>query len=303
MTDRRDLKSNGRVAHVSLQGQTKAERFVESRAMRVTLPVATLYDSVEQGRWRRERQLVLHDIFHVLEEGNGWSFGFAERDGFVGYMLRDVLGDASLTTPTHVVTTRQSYLTGGPELKNKAAMVPVSFGTNLELRAYHEQGRWAEVAVLHSGPARQDKIETAYIPSQHLRPLDQPETDPAAIAERFIGTPYHWGGNTGWGIDCSGLVQSACLACGIPCPGDSDQQEARLGETLPDGTAPQRNDLFFWKGHVALVVSDSTLIHANAHHMAVVHEDIDNALARIEKQGDGPVTSHKRLTLPQGEPT
>jgi cell wall-associated NlpC family hydrolase len=263
--------------------------------MRDTHPVATLYDSVEPNRWRRERQLVLHDVFQVLEEGNGWAFGYAERDGFVGYMDRDALAPASLTTPTHVVSARQSYLTPVPELKNKAPMVPISLGTALEVRGLHEQGRWAEVAVLHNGPARRGSAATAYVPAQHLRPLNQPETDPATIAESFIGTPYHWGGNTGWGIDCSGLVQAACLACGIPCPGDSDQQENRLGNHLPEGTSPKRNDLLFWKGHVALVVTNSTLIHANAHHMAVAYENIDSALARIEKQGDGRVTSHKRL--------
>ncbi len=154
------------------------------------------------------------------------------------------------------------------------------------------------MAILVSDKARCTRVQTAFVPAQHLRPLDEPDSDPAAVAQRFTGTPYHWGGNSGFGIDCSGLVQAACLACGVACPGDSDQQEARLGQPLPGGTQPERNDLLFWKGHVALVVSDSALIHANAHHMAVTCEDIDTALARIEKQGDGLVTSHKRLTMP-----
>lgn len=299
--DRRELKSNGRVAHASLQGQVSAARFVEGHPMRVTVPSAPLYDSAEQGHWRRERELVLHELFHVLEDGNGWAFGFAAKDGFVGYMLRDALCDANLISPTHLVSSRQSYLISTPELKNNEPIQPVSFGTALEVRDLHENGRWAEVNILQNGPARRPEIVTAYIPARHLRPANIPETDPAAVAERLIGTPYHWGGNTGWGIDCSGLVQAACLACGLPCPGDSDQQEKHLGKTLREGSAPQRNDLFFWKGHVALAVSDSTLIHANAHHMAVAFEDIDTALARIENQGDGQMTSHKRLELPLGE--
>jgi len=68
-----------------------------------------------------------------------------------------------------------------------------------------------------------------------------------------------------------------------------------LGETLPPGTPPQRGDLMFWKGHVAWVADPETLLHANAHHMATAHEPIAKAVARIEAQGDGPVTRHARL--------
>jgi len=43
-----------------------------------------------------------------------------------------------------------------------------------------------------------------------------------------------------------------------------------------------------------MIVDADTLIHANAHHMAVAYEPISEAIARIAAQGDGPVTSHKR---------
>jgi cell wall-associated NlpC family hydrolase len=116
-----------------------------------------------------------------------------------------------------------------------------------------------------------------------------------AVAELFLGTPYLWGGNSRWGLDCSGLVQAGLLACGLACPGDSGDQERELGTAPPEGTPAQRGDLLFWRGHVAWVSGDNMLLHANAHHMAVVFEPMDQAIARIEAQGDGPVTAHKRL--------
>ncbi|WP_150121567.1 C40 family peptidase, partial [Sulfitobacter sp. HI0023] len=91
------------------------------------------------------------------------------------------------------------------------------------------------------------------IPRQHLQKLEETAKDPVTVAELFLGTPYLWGGNSRWGIDCSGLVQAALLACGIDCPGDSDMQEKAIGQSCDGNTPPQRNDLLFWKGHVALV--------------------------------------------------
>ncbi len=123
-----------------------------------------------------------------------------------------------------------------------------------------------------------------YVPAAHLKPVDQYESDFVAVAERFVGTPYLWGGKTSLGIDCSGLVQIALTACGIACPRDSDMQEQALG--APVGRpAYARGDLIFWKGHVAIVRDPETLLHANAFHMAVTMEPIDDAVARIRAAG------------------
>lgn len=295
MTDRRLLKSNGRVAHVSLRGQVEAGAFVEPVPMRVAWPVAPLYSRPEGQPPRRERELVLHEVFEALEVGETWVFGFAARDGFVGSMRREALAEAAPIRPTHVVAARQSYLASVPELKNSEEMLPISFGTALEVVNTHEKGRWAEVAQLRAAPDGHKITHTAYVPAAHLRPVDQVERDPVTVAERFLGTPYHWGGNSGFGIDCSGLVQAGCLACGISCPGDSDLQEAGLGLTLSPDVALQRGDLLFWKGHVAWVAGPDLLLHANAHHMAVALEPLTAALARIAAQGDGPVTRRARL--------
>lgn len=283
MSDPRALMSNGRVAHVSLRGQVAAERFTEGRWMRVCAPVAALSDAPFGQGGRRQRELVLHERFLALEEGPDGVFGAAGRDGYVGWMAPEALVPDGARM-THVVCARQSYLACVPVLKDARDDIEfVSFGTPYRVSATHEDGRWAEVGRLR--PAAEcdgHKTEwTAFIPAAHLRPLGAPETDPVAVALRFLGTPYHWGGNSGFGIDCSGLVQAAHLACGIECPGDSDLQRAALGAALAPDAPLRRGDVVFWPGHVGLMVDASAFLHATAHGMAVVVEPLATVEARI----------------------
>ena len=128
---------------------------------------------------------------------------------------------------------------------------------------------------------------------EHLAPIGVFETDPAGVAERFLGAPYLWGGRTSLGLDCSGLVQQALYACGRACPRDTAHQAA-----LGRGIAPaelRRGDLVGWNGHIGLMLDASRLIHANGFHMAVEIEPLATAVARIEAAGDGPPTAFRRL--------
>ena len=115
----------------------------------------------------------------------------------------------------------------------------------------------------------------------------------ATVAESLLGTPYLWGGNSRAGMDCSGLVQISFHACGMDCPADSDLQQT-VGVPLPDHAPLRRNDLIFWKGHVALALDHARLIHANGHSMSVAIEGIDACIARIAAQGGGRVTARRR---------
>ena len=284
MSDRRRLHSNGRVAHSSLLGQLEADLFTDGEDAQVVESVTTLWN--EPGG-RRERELVFGEGFRLLELRDGYVFGYALRDGFAGYIDASTLSDAN-RFPTHVVKTRMTYGLTSPDFKTSGEHFLLSIGAQVRVSA--EEENWAQFAG-PNGPL--------FVPAKHLRRLTDMETDPVAIAERLIGTPYVWGGNSALGIDCSGLVQMACLGCGINCPGDSDMQEAELGQSLIPDASLQRGDLLFWRGHVALVSDPETLIHANAFHMAVAYEPLQDAVKRIEAQGDGPLTARKRLGGPK----
>ena len=227
----------------------------------------------------RDRQLIWGDLVTVKEDSDGWAQVEAVKDGYTGYLPNSYLGPVSPVT--HWVSNPATHAYTKPDFKSQD-LRSLSFGSRVQVLS--QNGRFAQTT-------------DGFVPSTHLAPIGSYLDDPVAIAEAFLGSPYLWGGNSRFGIDCSGLVQAALLACGIPRPGDTGPQEAALGKTLPSSAEYQRGDLLFWKGHVAFVWDCDTLIHANVHHMAVALEPLKPALERILDQGDGPVTSHKRLAL------
>ncbi|NNE53453.1 MAG: C40 family peptidase [Sulfitobacter sp.] len=238
--------------------------------MQVDVP---LTDLCRKPDGPRDRQLVYGDAITLLGTSKDWSYLQATRDGYCGWVRTSSLGPHQ--RPTHLVSAPATHAYSAADLKSPER-VSLSFGSRVVVRT--QNNSFAETSL-------------GYIPSQHLQPADAPETDPATVAKLFIGTPYLWGGNSRWGIDCSGLIQAALLACHIPCPGDSDLQMALGKEATPPY---QRNDLLFWKGHVALITDSENLIHATAHSMSCLIEPIQRVIARIEKS-EGPLLAHRRL--------
>ncbi|WP_245626800.1 NlpC/P60 family protein [Aestuariivita boseongensis] len=274
MSDPRLTPANARVMADHLPEDDSGRARVTPVAMQVAWP---LVDLLRTSDGPRERQLLLGDAVDVLERHDGMAFVQARKDGYVGYVPEEALEPDA--PASHLVSAPATHLYEKADLKSPD-LATLSFGTRVAVT--DQQDDFAATAF-------------GFIPVQHLQPVDQPFDDPVSVAQLFLGTPYLWGGNSRAGIDCSGLVQAACLACGIPCPGDSDLQQSTLGQPVPDGEPPQRGDLLFWKGHVAWVAGPDLILHANAHTMSTNFEGLQTAIARIQAAGDGPMTAHKRL--------
>ena len=266
-----------------LEGKVAAPRFVEGRIMEVVEPQAPLRraprpDAPLDTEALKGERVAVYDM-----NAEGWAWGQLASDRYVGWLPLNALAPAG-AAPTHKVAVPRTLAFPGSSIK----LPPIeALPLGAKLVIVREQDR---MAITQSG---------AHVPAAHLKPVGDDEADFVAVAERFLGVPYLWGGKTALGLDCSGLVQIALTACGVACPRDSDMQEAALGTIVvehPDDLGFARGDLVFWQGHVAIVRDPAHLLHANAFAMAVTIEPIAAAIARIGAAGS-EVTSVRRLPL------
>ncbi len=266
-----------------LEGKVKAARFVEGRVMEVIAPQAPLRrqarpDAPLDTEALKGERLTVYDT-----SAEGWAWVQLAADNYVGWLPAGALGPPD-APPTHKVAALRTFVFPGPSIK-LPPLEALPFGATVSIARLQD-----ELAVTSSG---------FYVPAVHLKPVGADEADFVAVAERFLGAPYLWGGKTALGLDCSGLVQIALTAAGVPCPRDSDMQERALGTALAmnEGSLRlRRGDLIFWKGHVAIVRDGGSLLHANAFGMAVAIEPAAQAIARIRGAG-AQVTSVRRIAL------
>lgn len=280
MADPRLTPARPDLAAMHLQGEVEAERFVEGEELEVFDAIVPLrrepsHDAALDTQALKGERVIVYD-----RNIEGWAWGQLQSDGYVGW-LPDLALVVPRTTSTHKITALRTLAFPGPSIK----LPPVD---TLPMGALVEVVRNDNTFAITN--------QMHYLPLGHVAPIDHAESDFVAVAERFVGTPYLWGGKTSLGIDCSGLVQTALAATGVAVPRDSDMQESAIGTAVPSALwiDARRGDLLFWKGHVAIVRDGDTLIHANAHHMMTTIERTRDAIERIRAAGS-ELTSVKRL--------
>ena len=280
MDDPRLMPARPDLAAKYLEGKIAAARFVSGEEFEVIDAIAPLREAPSSNATLLTQALKGERVTVYDRNGEGFAWGQLNSDGYVGWLPDRVLIKPA-AAPTHKITSLRTFAFPGPSIKLTPADTLVMGDLVTVVR---EDGAFAVTR------------EGWYLPRQHVGIIDGYESDFVAVAERFGGTPYLWGGKSSFGIDCSGLVQLSLNAAGTGCPRDSDMQQDSLGRALSpvEMQKLQRGDLIFWKGHVAIVRDADTIVHANAHHMATVIENTREAIARIKTAGS-EVTAIKRL--------
>jgi cell wall-associated NlpC family hydrolase len=266
------------LADERLRGKVAAGRFVSGRPARIAVPVADLRGAPRPDAGLAS-QLLYGDDVSVFEEREGWAWVQAVRDGYVGYIADTAFGPVG-DDASHVVCAPRTFLYPGPDMKLPRT-AELSMGSAVKVAGFAET-RGTQYAVLPSGEA---------MIAGHLMAMGSVASDFVAVAETLLNTPYLWGGNTGFGIDCSGLVQLSLRMAGSNALRDSDMQAETIGSPTDPGQnfeELRRGDLAFWKGHAAIMTDAENMIHANGHTMLVSREPLRAAIERISYLYGGP---------------
>jgi cell wall-associated NlpC family hydrolase len=280
--DPRLTPARGDIAASHLKGQVEATRFLDGARFQVAKSHAALRARPEAGA-EQVNQALFGETFMAYDQSNGWAWGQLEADGYVGWMALAALSN-TVVAPSHRVSALRTFVFDRPDLKSAPLMA-------LSINAKFAAGESQKTFLRAEG--------SGWIFAGHASPLAQVEPDFVAVAERFVGAPYLWGGRDSIGLDCSGLVQMSLEAAGVKVLRDSDMQAASIGEIIqpgPDHANLRRGDFVFWAGHVAIMLDAVRLIHANAWHMATEIEPLSEAVVRIAKVA-GEVKRVRRLAL------
>ncbi|MGA7385828.1 MAG: NlpC/P60 family protein [Methylocella sp.] len=269
------------LAAAYLRGKVAAAGYAEGRAMHVCAGSADLRRAPAPDA-PLDTQALFGEEVMLYEDHEGFGWVQLARDGYVGYMSMAALAEGQITA-THRVTVNRTFVYPGPDLKLPARKA-LPLGASVRVRA--TKGAFAQIG------------DTAFVFSGHLSPSGERQKEFVAVAERLLHAPYLWGGKTSLGIDCSGLVQISLDAAGLDAPRDSDLQEQALGLPVAvdtDLAGLRRGDLVFWRGHAGIMRDETTLLHANAHHMLVASEPLRIARNRTLATTSQPIRAIKRL--------
>lgn len=278
--DRRVTPARDDLAAAHLRGVVEAPRYVVGRLAEIVEPVVALRAAPDPSL-EIDTQALFGERAFVYDEHEGWAWVQLERDDYVGWTPAAALAEPG-RPPTHRVEALRTFLYPVANMK-RPPLAALTYGALLHVKAIEGDFALTPRGAVWAG---------------HLAPATATTPDFVAVAERFVGAPYLWGGRSSEGLDCSGLVQTALRAAGLPAPRDSDMLAAWAGEPIEWGedlAGLRRGDLVFWRGHCGLMQDADRLLHANGHHMLTVSEPLVEARDRIRDKSFGPIAAIRRL--------
>ena len=219
-------------------------------------------------------QALYGEEFYVLKKHNEWTFIKLKDDNYKGWVLNCKYNQNFKNT--HIVNTPNTWIYVSPDIKSNV-ILKLFAGSKIKILKCDKT--WSKIEIFD------EKFFCGYIPTKHIMKINK-KLNWLKIIKQFENAPYLWGGKTVNGIDCSGLLQLSMKFTGSNIPRDTKDQKTYFQNFILKSKHNNynRGDIIFWKGHVAIILKKTQLIHANAFHMSVKVEKIESALKRINEQ-------------------
>ena len=221
-------------------------------------------------------QMLYGENFTILRKFGNWCKIKLHTDNYVGFIIRKKFAKSS--KPTHKVSVLAANIYGKPSSKTKQNN-KLTFSS--KICAKEKYGSFI-------------KFENQWIRTRDLKPINYKDKNIFSKVDLFKGKKYQWGGKKFNGVDCSALVQLFFNFNNKFCPRDTKDQQNYFKKRVKLQNI-KKNDLIFWRGHVAIILSKNKLIHAYGPLKKVLIMNINYAIKRIEKTANLKVIGIKRI--------
>tara|TARA_Y100000590_G_scaffold430893_1_gene545072 strand:+ start:2135 stop:2869 length:735 start_codon:yes stop_codon:yes gene_type:complete len=222
-------------------------------------------------------QLLYGDQFKKIIEKKSWIKIKNESDQYKGFVKKsNFLSDKK---NTHKVYKLSASLYSKPRIKNKVKK-KLSFGSKISV--IEKKGNFY-------------KFDNLWIKKNDLKKINFRSKNIFNNIKKFIGIKYKWGGKHFSGIDCSALVQLHVNFNNRFCPRDTKDQIKFFNNKIKLKKI-KKNDLIFWKGHVAVAISKKKLVHAYGPLKKTLTMTINKTIDRIYKTANLKVIGIRRIS-------
>jgi len=219
-------------------------------------------------------QMIYGDSFSISKRSKKWLKIKIKEDNYKGYIVNKKY--SNFLKPTHKVNTLKAKIFKFP---NKIKKNEISFASKIKVTGKN---------------LRYFKFQNGWIKKSDVKPVSYKEKNPFRKITSFKKIKYKWGGKSFKGIDCSALVQVFLNFNNKFCPRDAKDQFKFFKKNIKLKNI-KKDDIIFWKGHVAVALSSKKLIHAYGPMKKTVVMGINETIKRIEKTARLKVIGIKRL--------
>ena len=220
-------------------------------------------------------QMIFGDSFSISKKTKKWLKVKIKEDGYKGYVKNKNF--SNFLKPTHKINVLKAKVYKSPNKRKK--ITEISFGSKIKVI---------------DNNLKFFKFSKGWISKNNVKPISFKEKKPFRNIKIFRNTKYKWGGKSFKGIDCSALIQIFLNFNNKFCPRDAGEQVKYFKKNIKLKNI-KKNDIIYWKGHVALALSNKKLIHAYGPMKKTLIMGIDQTIKRIEKTAKLKVIGIKRI--------